>query len=47
MPAGKRLVAPPADVTVTAPCTGTPCRDSFQPISRASASIPASVWATS
>ena len=46
VPAGNRLLSPPADVTVTAPSTGTPCSESFQPMSRASASIPASVWAT-
>ena len=44
--AGNRLVGPPADGTVTGPCTGTPCSESFQAIRRASAFMPASVCAT-
>ena len=46
VPAAYRLLAPPAEMTVTSPRTGTPCRASFQPITRASASIPAGVTAT-
>jgi hypothetical protein len=33
------LLAPPAEVTVTSPCVGTSWSESFQPISRASASM--------
>src|SRR5689334_19281514 len=46
VPVGYRLVSPPSESTTTVPLVGTPCTDSFQPISRASASMPAGVCAT-
>jgi hypothetical protein len=41
------LAAPPAEVTVTWPWTGAPWSVSFQPISRARASMAGSLWAMS
>jgi hypothetical protein len=41
------LADPPADVTVTVPSVGIACSESFQPIRRASASIPAGDCMTS
>jgi hypothetical protein len=46
VPAGYRLAGPPPEVSTTSPSTGTPCSDSFQPISRASASMAGSDCAT-
>ena len=46
VPAANLFVSPPAEVTVTVPEVGMPCSESFQPIRRASASMPASVCAT-
>lgn len=46
VPAGQRLLAPPAETTVTSPSIGTPCSESFQPITWASDFIPALVSAT-